>query len=148
LYQKIPERRERKAQKNGGAGKLNPAGRIKKGITFQVEEPIERIIVSRREIVLLVSRAIALLQIIAAVVAGVSSLPTQIFLFYRQSTIVAALPATSRMPRPILSAAPIFGMGLLTALLHIGLLLFTAALFWNCGPAIERMLSPNPEPSN
>ena len=103
---------------------------------------------SRREIVLLVSRAIALLQIIAAVVDGISSLPTQAFLLYRQSTMLAALPAINRMPSHVLGVAPLLGMGLLTALLRIGLLLFAATLFWNCGPAIERVLSPTPEHSN
>jgi hypothetical protein len=104
--------------------------------------------VSRREIVLLVSRAIALLQIIAAVIDGITSLPTQIFLFYRQTTMFGAIPAIRGMPRPLYDALPIFGMGLLTALLRIGLLLFAAALFWNCGPAIERMLSPTSEHSD
>ena len=96
---------------------------------------------SRRDIVLLVSRAIALLQIIAAVV-GISGLPTQAFLIYRQWTRLAGLPAINRIQDPV------FGMGLLTTLLRIGLLLFAATLFWNCGPAIERMLLPTPERSD
>jgi hypothetical protein len=123
-------------------------GLNQKRITFQVEEPSEGIIVSRREIVLLVSRSIALLQIIAAVVDGISSLPTQAFLLYRQSTMLAALPSINRMPGPVFGVAPLLGMELLTALLRIGLLLFAATLFWNCGPAIERMLSPTREHSN
>ncbi len=96
---------------------------------------------SKKEIVLLVSRAIALLQIAAALVDCVTTLPQQGFLLYREAAMFASMTAVRRLPQP-LTLSPLLWVNLLTALLRIGVLLFIAALFWNCGPTVERWLAP------
>jgi hypothetical protein len=97
--------------------------------------------VSRKEIVLLVSRAIALLQIIAAVVDAVLNLPQQGYVLYRQYLLFAGMEEIHRFA-PAPSVSPVFWIGVLTVFLRIGVLLFIAVLFWNCGPMVERWLMP------
>jgi hypothetical protein len=93
---------------------------------------------SRREIVLMVSRAIALLLVIPSVFGLLLTIPTQLMTAYvRQSIpqpLLAQAPFTIlRMQGPVLAAS------LLVFLLHLGV----AAIFWNCGPRIECMLLPS-----
>lgn len=99
---------------------------------------------SRKEIVLLVSRAIALLQIIAALMDCITLIP-EISMLFREWTLFAAIrtpPPGFRGTLPPSPIGSILGIGLLANLLHIGVLLFLAALFWNCGPRVERWLAP------
>jgi hypothetical protein len=92
---------------------------------------------SRREIVLLVSRAIALLLVIPAVIGIVLSIPTQVLAASMRESLVRSYssPALPNMFR-------LLGFSLLASLLSLGLHLFAAMLFWQCGPMIERMLLP------
>ena len=91
---------------------------------------------SRREIVLLVSRAIALLQIIAALIVSFISLPVQVFLISQRFNLRQASPATN------VGLSPMEWMPIISTLAHIGVLLVVAVLFWNCDPMIERLLLP------
>lgn len=97
---------------------------------------------SRKEIVVLVSRAIALLQIIAAVVGAALSLPQQGYVLYRQYLIFAGMPEIHRYSSVVPSVSPILWINVLTVFLRIGVLLMIAAFFWNCGPTVERWLMP------
>lgn len=90
---------------------------------------------SRKEIVLLVSRAIALLQIINAVMTAVGAVSV-LYNFYRGW---AAEPYPTYR-NPFLTSANFFS--LLLILLHVIVLLIIAAIFWNCGPKVERWLMP------
>ena len=99
--------------------------------------------VNRREIVLLVSRAIAVLQFIDALLATVFSLPTVILLSFRALTLRAQVPDSFRQRLDLMQEAQ---MPLLLA--KIAVQFFLAWLFWNCGPFIERLLAPSGEDSS
>jgi hypothetical protein len=89
--------------------------------------------VSRREIVLLVSRAIAILQFIEALIFSFFSLPP------------AILSIRLFIQRQQFSQSPQLDSFHETALLvfvRIAVQFFIAWLFWNCGPFIERLLLP------
>ena len=83
---------------------------------------------SRREIVVLVSRAIALLQIIPALMSLCFSLPQQLYLI-RQA------PRFQHTP-------PWEWEAITIELLRIVVQLAIGALFWRCEPMIERLLLP------
>ena len=92
---------------------------------------------SRREIVLLVSRAIAILQLIAALLDGFLYLPQQAFYLSQQLHMRTMFPgAQNHMP-------PTIWISVIVTLIRIAVLLIIAAIFWNCGPTIERMLLPS-----
>jgi len=92
---------------------------------------------SRREIVLLVSRAIAILQLIAALLDAFLYLPQQAFYLSRE------LHAQSAFPQAHIHLSPVMWISVIGTLARIVALLLIAALFWNCGPTIERMLLPS-----
>jgi hypothetical protein len=92
----------------------------------------------RREIVLLVSRAIAVLLIVSSTISFVLAVPFRILTEYLQLTLPSSVLAqpffTTFLQREGVSLAA----NLLSLLLHLGV----AALFWRCGPWIEQILDP------
>jgi hypothetical protein len=88
---------------------------------------------SRREIVLLVSRAIAMVLVVPSLISFVLSIPTQILTASMLHSYSS--PTTANLFR-------MQGLSLLANLLGLGLHFFAAMLFWQCGPMIERMLLP------
>jgi len=96
---------------------------------------------SRKEIVLLVSRAIAILQIISALMGIVIALPQQIFIFVRPM-----LHARQTFAGTLTGAMDLSGairwddLGFLLARIVVQLII--ATLFWRCGPWIEQFLAP------
>jgi hypothetical protein len=95
---------------------------------------------SRREIVLLVSRAIAILQLIPALMELIIGVPQQIYLM-----LLPILRAQAAFPgvgssTDFLSILRFSAFGF--SLARIAVQLFAAWLFWNCGPTIERFLLP------
>jgi len=91
---------------------------------------------SRRDIVLLVSRAIALLQIIVALNDSLVNLPVQVFVLSQRMKLSHAFPGTH------MALLPIEWTGIISNLAHILVLLVAAVLFWRCGPMIEGLLLP------
>jgi len=97
---------------------------------------------SRREIVLLVSRAIALLQLITALLDAFITLPQQLFFLSQQLRMESQFRANSNFPQMQHHLSPIAMTGLAVTVVRIVALLIIAAVFWNCGPTIERWLLP------
>jgi len=91
---------------------------------------------SKKEIVVLVSRAIALLQMIAASVDFLSSLPFQIYYRYQEWLQSENFPSIHVAWMPLIATA-----------VRISAFLLIAKLFWDGGPTIERFLSPSPQES-
>ena len=90
---------------------------------------------SRREVVLLVSRAIAILTIIPALVELLISLPYRMFTIYQQMNLQGRYPSHS-----VINQLP--WTLLMVSLPHIIALLIIAIFFWRCGPMIERVFLP------
>ncbi len=95
---------------------------------------------SRKEAVLLVGRALAMIQLITAFVE-ITTLPDR---------LVSLHHYTDRINRSVATSQDFYfqsydqvGIAFLFARIA-GLLLF-AFLFWTCGPWIERILLPRPE---
>jgi hypothetical protein len=86
---------------------------------------------SRKETVLLVSRAIAILMSIPAVMELFLGVPQRMWLL-SQNSRPGAQAYILRMQ----------GEGIIFSLVRIAALLLIAMLFWRCGPAIERFLLP------
>ena len=92
---------------------------------------------SRREVVLLVSRSLALLFVSDAFIEG-TYLPERLFAFshyVRQSSVLAG---------PNFSSNYYLMMTVFLVLRILGYSL-AAALFWKCGPRLERLFSPPQE---
>jgi hypothetical protein len=89
---------------------------------------------SRREIVVLVSRAIAILTIIAALNDLLAQLPFWGRLLARQIIFHGSDAAVH--------IAEIQWTGVVFSLARILVLLIIAVLFWICDPTIERLLFP------
>jgi hypothetical protein len=97
---------------------------------------------TRREIVILVSRAIAILQFIEALMFSFFSLPPAILSFHN-FILRMRIPDSFRPQFDTLRETQILLM-----LGRIAAQLFIAWIFWNCGPFIERKLAPKVEDSN
>jgi len=93
---------------------------------------------SRREIVVLVSRALACVQLITALL-DVSYLPEKLFSFLHYVHQPDALDNGHRYFRMLDS------ISILTQLARIGILLVAFLIFWNCGDWIEQILLPAAE---
>jgi hypothetical protein len=95
---------------------------------------------SRKEAVLLVSRALAMIQLITAFVE-IMTLPTWFVSLHHYTSRINASMATQSdyyfKSYDELSIAFLFA--------RIAGLLFFAFIFWNCGPWIERVLLPKRE---
>jgi hypothetical protein len=91
---------------------------------------------SRREMVLLVSRAIALLQITMALIDSFINLPEQALLLSQHIRLLKAFPGSHI---PIL---PLTWVPIIFTLLRIAALWFLAVLFWKSGPTIQGLLLP------
>ena len=98
---------------------------------------------SRREIVVLVSRAIALLQIIAALMIVIISLPEEVVYLSQRIQLNHSLLGLGTHSLVLPSAWP----GIIATFAHMGILLVIAAFFWRCGPTIERLLLPESSPN-
>lgn len=92
---------------------------------------------SRKEIVLMVSRAIALLLFIPSLISFVLSILVLISNSYLRESLFNSLGSqvSSSMLR-------VYGLSFLQSLLSLGIHLSVALFFWQCGPRIERMLLP------
>jgi hypothetical protein len=100
---------------------------------------------SKREIVLLVSRAIAVIQLISVATTVLTILPRQILmLFQYQSQIRGVLAMGARMSPSSMALFNIW-QGLGFSLLQILVQLLFAFAFWKCGPTVERLLLPAEE---
>jgi hypothetical protein len=97
----------------------------------------EDVEVSRKEIVLLVSRALALPQIVYAFVDATSIPEHVIWLMYR-------LKSHSVLERPSLAGEPEF-YSLVLNIVRLIIISTAAILFWRCGPVIARWLLPESE---
>ena len=91
---------------------------------------------SRREIVLLVSRAIAVFQGIAALMETFIYLPQEMFLLTQRFMLHETYPGAHT------GLSQFEWIGLIFGLLRLGILVLLTVLFWKCGPMIERLLSP------
>jgi hypothetical protein len=91
---------------------------------------------SRREIVLLVSRAVAVLVAIPALFTLLLSIPQQVWI----------LSQTIRMEGSLLNqqthSLNFEGVGIAISVVRIVVESLIAMLFWRCSPAIERLLLP------
>lgn len=96
---------------------------------------------SRREIVVLVSRAIALLQIIAALMTAFISFPEAVVYLFQRIQLNHSILGTHVV------VLPIEWTGIIATFARIAILLVVAALFWRCGPMIERLLLPESSPN-
>jgi hypothetical protein len=92
---------------------------------------------SRREIALLVSRAIAAYYFVSATLDLLFSIPNALFLLSRTASMKQWAPYRGT---PV---ALIPWIGILIPLGRIALLFAVATLFYKCGPLIERFLLPS-----
>jgi hypothetical protein len=95
---------------------------------------------SRKDAVLLVSRALAIIQLVSAFI-DITYLPTYIMDILRHSGHDSVL-MTSHSDALWLSY---YRVGIALLVLRIAALLLLAVVFWNCGPWIERILLPKRE---
>lgn len=95
---------------------------------------------SRREAVLLVSRALAMIQLITAFLE-ITTLPDRLISLHHYTSRISASGATQS--DYYFKSLDQLGIAFMFARIA-GLLLF-AFFFWNCGPWIERILMPKPE---
>lgn len=93
---------------------------------------------SRREIVVLVSRALALTQTVYALVEATLIPERVIWLMHRLQSHSVLVPGT-------LTGEPEF-YSLLFTLLRFVIISSAAILFWICGPTMTNWLLPNLEP--
>ena len=91
---------------------------------------------SRREVILIVSRAIAIFQLLS-VLLELTYLPDR---FYSLSHHSKVLLASSSEMNVYLWTGDRISIAML--LLRIIMYLIFAAVFWTCGPTIERFLCP------
>ena len=95
---------------------------------------------SRKEIVILVSRAFALIQLVTALLE-ITYLPGRFMsLIHHVREIDTVGPSRAgdywRM---------YYQLDIMSFMIRIAGLLIIAILFWHCGPWVERILSPKPE---
>jgi hypothetical protein len=95
---------------------------------------------SRREIVLLVSRAIAILLLISALTELLFGLPQQIYLLLLP--ILQGQAAYPGVATHMDSVTTLRYINLGFTLTQVAVQFIVAWLFWNCGPTIERFLLP------
>jgi len=89
---------------------------------------------TRREIVVLVSRAIAVIQLMSAVIE-ITYLPAYLLNLFHHLFPVGSLDVGDYWSRYYMEA-------LLALIARIAILLLAALIFWKCGPKIEQMLLP------
>jgi hypothetical protein len=97
---------------------------------------------SRKEAVLLVSRAVSILQVIY-VLMEVTYLPVQFMSFFHHVNRASVLDT------PLASDAfyrTYYGVDIAFLLVRVAIEVTLAVFFWNCGPWIERVLLPKEEP--
>lgn len=94
----------------------------------------------RREIVLLVSRAIAILQLVPALIELFFGLPQQIYLLLWPILRTRATYAGTDSHTLFINTLRFPALGF--SLARTATEFFVAWLFWNCGPTIERYLLP------
>jgi hypothetical protein len=89
---------------------------------------------TRREIVLLASRVVAVIQVITAILDA-TQLPQTLTELFHDLALRAASPSAAYWSRYETEVV-------LSIVLRIFITLFAAWLFWQCGPKIERFLLP------
>ena len=80
---------------------------------------------SRKELVFIASRTVALLQIIPALFLTLISLPEQLFLLAHNMHL-----------RPV---DTVEWVGVISTLVRVAALWVIASWFWRCGPVVERL---------
>ena len=95
---------------------------------------------SRKEAVLLVSRGLAMIQLITAFLE-ITTLPGRLMSLHHYTSLISASAATQS--DYYFKSYDQVGIAFMFARIA-GLLLF-AFVFWNCRPWIERILMPKPE---
>jgi hypothetical protein len=96
--------------------------------------------VSRKEAVLLVSRAVAIIQFVTAVL-NITYLPEWFVSLHHHEGVIAALGVSER--DEYLRSYDQVGIAFLFG--RIAILLTLTLVFWNCGPWFERVLLPKRE---
>lgn len=93
----------------------------------------------RREVILLVSRALALIQLITAFLDA-TYLPERFLslIHHSRENATMSLPAGEYWQT-------YYQLEIVTLVVRVGALLMLSILFWNCGPWVERTLLPNSE---
>jgi hypothetical protein len=90
---------------------------------------------SRREIVVLISRAIAILTLTTALIDLLINLPYQVFLLIHQ------LNFQSSYAGRLLPVSTVQWAGLIVSNVRMVALFVVGSLFWRCGPRIEQLFS-------
>jgi len=88
---------------------------------------------SRREIVVLISRAIAILTLTTALIDLLINLPYQIFLLIRQLNFHDMYPSTH------FSLSTVQWVGFIVSNVRMVALFIVGGLFWRCSPRIEQL---------
>jgi hypothetical protein len=97
---------------------------------------------SRKEAVILVSRALAMIQLISALIES-SYLPDRFVSLYHYTIRING----SAVSQPDNYLRSYYQLAIAFIFARIAILLFFAFIFWNCGPWIEQKLLPkNTEP--
>jgi len=91
---------------------------------------------SRREAIVLVSRALACIQLITALLDA-TYLPERVLAFLHYANLPEATTNSQHYFR-VIDTLSVF-----TLIVRIGILLVTFLIFWNCGAWIERTLLPS-----
>jgi hypothetical protein len=98
---------------------------------------------SRKEVVLLVSRALAMIQLISAFIE-ITTLPDRLVSLHHYA---------DRIGRSVASPQDFYfqsydQVGIAFLFARVAVLLLFAFLFWNCGPWVERILLPKTDEGN
>lgn len=89
---------------------------------------------SRREIVVLVSRALAVIQFVTAMLE-ISYLPQDLMSVWEHASPLRTMDLYNYWSRYYIE-------GTLSLILRIAFLLFATWFFWQCGPKVENLLLP------
>lgn len=93
---------------------------------------------SKRDAILLASRAIAILQLLTAAIE-ITYLPDRLYSLSRYTRLVA----TGAAPEAALDLWHQYRLDVALLLFRFVMLMIFAWIFWSCGPRIERLLSPS-----
>jgi hypothetical protein len=96
---------------------------------------------SRKEVVLLVSHALAVMQFSYAMIE-ITYLPVRFMSFFHHASRASVLDPPAAYD---LFYRTYYGVDIAFFLVRIVFLLTLAVIFWNCGPWVERVLLPKHE---
>jgi hypothetical protein len=103
-----------------------------RSLAFGGEESRKGELMTRREIVVLVSRALAIIQLMTAVIE-ITYLPLSLFSLFHHLFPLQSSPFGDYWSRYYMEA-------LLALIARIAILLLAALLLWKCGPKVEALL--------